>query len=70
MNEEYGESDGDNGLGERNGRAQNKGTRSTYRVKRRVLWMKKNDEHQQLQHIPEDVRVRRGRVLKCNLYTT
>ena len=52
VNKEYGGSDGDNGSGGRNGCAQNGETKSTYRVKRRVLWMKENNEHQQFWHIP------------------
>ena len=45
VNEEYGGSDGDNGSGQRNGRAQNGKTKSTEREKRMVLRMKENNEH-------------------------
>ena len=65
-NNEYGESDGDNGSGGKNACTQNGETKwrdmySKWRDKRRILQMK-NNELQQFRYIPEDVWVRRGRV--------
>ena len=51
-NNEYGESDGDNGSGGKNGCTQNGETK--WRDKRRILRMKNNDLRQ-FRHIPEDV---------------